>query len=176
MTNIAQAIQTLSGASGGRLWAADARVVSVSQSDRTCVVELQDGQSSNTLTARLMASVDDGCLMLPSVDSTVVLHGGDRVKPYVAMMSEVDEIVWLGGEYDGVPIVKHPSNTNKGLLKKINNLENLINDLITNYNTHTHVLTLTMGTGTADPTTTQQTTNIAPLTAQADIEHPKITH
>ena len=173
MTNIAQAIQTLSGASGGRLWAADARVVSVSQSDRTCVVELQDGQSSNTLTARLMASVDDGCLMLPAVDSTVVVHGGDRVKPYVAMMSEVDEIVWLGGEYDGVPIVKDPGNANKGLLKRLNNLEDQVNDLLTTLQS------------IAIPLAPSGTYPFAPLfssytpltpTQQADIEHPKITH
>ena len=174
MTNIAQAIQTLSGATGGRLWAADARVVSVSQSDRTCVVELQDGQSSNTLTARLMASVDDGCLMLPSVDSTVVVHGGDRVKPYVAMMSEVDEIVWLGGEYDGVPIVKDPGNANKGLLKKINNLEDKLNDLLNAYNAHTHAGVQT-GAGATAVTTSLVIGTLTP-TQQADIEHPKITH
>jgi hypothetical protein len=74
--------------------------------------------------------------------------------------------------------VKHPTNTNKGLLKKINNLENLLNDLISKYNAHKHVTSCGAGAGNANapiPPDTQLT-NISPLTAQIDIEHPLITH
>lgn len=175
MTNIAKAIQELAGTTHGRLFAYDAEVVSVSEAGRTCVVNLTGGQSANRITARLMASVDDGALLLPAAGSTVVIHAGDRIQPYVAMCSEVEKIIWLGGDYDGVPIVKHPTNVNKGILKKLNNLENKVNDLLTAFNAHTHVLTLTMGTGTAAPTTTQVTGSLTP-TQQTDIEHPSITH
>ena len=154
----------------------DAEVVSVDRGARTCKVKLVSGKSANEIEVRLMASVDDGAYMLPATGSTVVVALGETVQPLILMYSEVDEIEWLGGEYDGVPIVKHPTNANKGLLKKINQLEDLINDLIIKYNAHTHILTLSTGTGTAAPTTSLETSSIAPTTQQADIEHPKIKH
>lgn len=154
----------------------DAKVISVSTTARTCVVERLGGQASSRLTARLMASVDDGCLMIPAVDSTVIVCMSDYVEPYVTMFSEVDSIVWLGGEYDGVPIVTHPTNANKGLLKRLNNVENAVRSLINNYNSHVHVLTLSGGiTGTAAPTVLSESTVLV-NTAQSDIEHPNITH
>jgi hypothetical protein len=122
-----------------------------------------------------MASVDDGCLILPSVDSTIVVLFSEQVAPIALMYSEVDRITWLGGEYDGVPIVSHPTDVNKGVLKRLNNIEDLLNDLISKYNTHTHILTLTVGTGTAAPTLTQETSVLTP-TQQSDIEHPNIKH
>ena len=175
MTQIAKAIRTLSGVHQGTLNAFDAEVVSLSIPNRTAVVNMVGGNSANTITVRLMASVDDGALLLPKVGSTVVVHGGDRVAYYIALFSEVESIVWLGGEYDGVPIVKHPTNGNKGLLKKINNLENKVNDLLTAFNSHTHVLTLSAGTGTAAPTVSPVTPSLT-VTQQTDIEHPNITH
>lgn len=172
--SIAAAIQQLSGSTADRVFVFDAEVVSVDQNKRTCKVVKVGGQSSNELTARLMTSVDDGCLMLPKVGSTVIIHMSDRCQPYVAMFSEVEEIVWLGGEYDGVPIVKHPTNVNKGLLKKINNLENKVNDLINAYNAHVHPGV------TSGPSSTAVTASLVAgtltTTQQSDIEHPKITH
>ena len=86
----------------------------------------------------------------------------------------MDSIVWLGGEYDGVPIVKHPSDANKGLLKKLNNLEDKIRDLQTVFSTWIPVandggaeLKLQAATWYGTPIT---------LTVQSDIEHPNITH
>lgn len=153
----------------------DAEVKSVSQADRTCEVAMIGGSSSNILTARLMTCVDDGCFYIPEVGSTVVVTMSEYVEPYVSLFSEIDSIVWLGGEYDGVPIVKHPTDTNKGLLKKINNLENKLNSLITKYNNHVHVTSCGAGPGTAN-TTAQQEAGALVATIQADISHPKITH
>lgn len=172
--SIASAIQQLSGSTADRVFVFDAEVLSVDQNKRTCKVVKVGGQSSNELTARLMTSVDDGCLMLPKEGSTVIIHMSDRCQPYVAMFSEVEEIVWLGGEYDGVPIVKHPTNVNKGLLKKINNLENKIKDLQNVFTTWLPV----PNDGGAALKSALSTWYSAPytLTQQEDIEHPKITH
>lgn len=61
------------------------------------------------------------------------------------------------------------------LVTKVNNLENLMNDLITKYNSHTHILTLTSGTGTAAATLTQETGMINPITKASDIQSTVIT-
>lgn len=182
MSEVATLIQKLAGTHRiANCYLTDAIVKSVNVSTRMCVVETLGGKVSSSLTVRLMASVDDGCFIIPAVDSTIVILFSEQVAPIALMYSEVERITWLGGEYDGVPIVKHPTNTNKGLLKKIQNLENLLNDLITKFNSHTHILTIAAqagsgGTGTAAPTTTQETGTISPTTVQADIEHPNIKH
>lgn len=61
------------------------------------------------------------------------------------------------------------------LTTKLNNLENLVNDLISKYNSHTHILTLSSGTGTAAPTVTTETQTLTP-TNRGDIENTNITH
>ena len=175
MSEIAEYIREIAGTNlKAQMTMFDAKVISVSVDERTCVVELIGGKTSGRLTARLMASVDDGCLMVPTVDSTVIICMSEFVEPYVAMCSGVDSIVWLGGEYDGVPIVKHPSDANKGLLKKLNNLEDKIRDLQTVFSTWIPVandggaeLKLQAATWYGTPIT---------LTVQSDIEHPNITH
>ena len=59
------------------------------------------------------------------------------------------------------------------LTAKLNNLENIVNDLVAKYNTHTHILTLTSGTGTAAPTVTEETGTLTP-TEQSDIENTAV--
>ena len=152
----------------------DAEVVSVDLSRRVCKVTAVSGKSANEITARLMASVDDGCLMIPKVGSNVIVSFSDFVQPFVSMFSEIEKIVWLGGEYDGVPIVKHPTNSNKGLLKKINNLENQINDILQVLKTTTIPLA---PSGTYPFASLYASIlPLTPITSQTDIEHPNIKH
>lgn len=152
----------------------DATVKSVNVSDRNCVVEFIGGNASNTLTVRLMASVDDGCLFVPAVDSTVVVTYSDYVEPYISQYSEIDSIIWLGGQYDGVPIVVHPTDHTKGLLAKITQLENKFNALLTACQSQVVTLAPSGTFPLASFFTTP--TPIAPTTQQSDIEHPNITH
>lgn len=144
---------------------ADAVVVSVNDSARTAVVELL-GEHPVEIPVRLMASVDDGVLILPERDSTVVVALTDD--PYIAMFSGVDRIILRGGQFDGLVKVAD-------LVTKLNNLENKVNDLVSKFNTHTHILTLSAGTGTAAPTTTLVTGTLTP-TQQTDLENTNITH
>jgi hypothetical protein len=153
----------------------DATVNSTDEANRMCNVSILSGSAANNIDVRLMASVDDGLVMIPSEGSTVIVAMSTRVAPYVCMYSSVEKIVLLGGDYDGVPIVKHPTDVNKGLLKKVNNIESLVNHLIGNYNTHTHT-GVTTGAGTSGVTLAIETGTIAPLTTQTDIEHPKHSH
>jgi hypothetical protein len=176
---IKKAIQILAGQNGTvRIF--DAEVKTVNQSDRTCEVIMIGGKSSNTITVRLMASVDDGAYFIPKVGTTVIVTMSDHVEPYVSMYSEVENIIWLGGEYEGVPIVKHPTNTNLGLLKKLNNIENKLNSLISSYNAHTHIYIAGVAPyaapGTSSAVTTSTVSPPLTTTTQSDIEHPNIKH
>lgn len=175
MTNIQSSIRKLAGvdlADSVKMF--DAKVILVNENERTVQVEMIGGKSANKITARLMASLDDGCYIIPKTDSTVIIAMSTHVDPYVAMYSDVLKITWLGGYYDGVPIVKHPTDTNKGLLKKINNLENQINDILQILKTTTIPLAPS-GTYPFAPLYTA-VNPIAPVTSQTDIEHPNILH
>jgi hypothetical protein len=61
------------------------------------------------------------------------------------------------------------------LVTKINALENLVNNLIQQYNGHTHILALSSGTGTAAATVSQETGMINPVTKASDIQSTVIT-
>lgn len=67
-------------------------------------------------------------------------------------------------------IVKAPS-----LKTKLNNLENIVNSLVTKFNSHTHILTLTSGTGTAAPTVVPET-GVLVLTNEPEIRNDKVVH
>jgi hypothetical protein len=101
----------------------------------------------------------------------------DYVQPYVSMYSEIESIIWLGGAFQGVPVAVYENDESKGLLKKINQIEELLNDLIANYNGHTHKYLAGPGP-TIDTTVTLslETSNITPTTVLEDIIHPNITH
>jgi hypothetical protein len=144
----------------------DAVVNSIDKPNRMCNVTKVGGETSGQLDVRLMASKDDGCYVIPMLDSNVIVIGSNNVTPFVAQFSEVDSIEWLGGENDGVPLVNP-------LLEKLNNLENLLNDLISKYNSHTHTSACTAGGATTLPTVTLETDIITP-TQKQDIEHTKI--
>lgn len=175
MTQIKTAIEKLAGVHRkDNVQIFDTTVNSVDIDKRRCVVTMVGGQSANTLTVRLMASVDDGCLFVPAVDSTVVVTYSDYVEPYISQYSEIDSIIWLGGQYDGVPIVVHPTDHTKGLLAKITQLENKFNALLTACQSQVVTLAPSGTFPLASFFTTP--TPITPTTQQADIEHPNITH
>jgi hypothetical protein len=144
---------------------ADAVVVSVDETNRSAVVELL-GEHPVEIPVRLMAAVDDGVLVLPEVDSTVIVALADE--PYIAMFSGVEKIILRGGQFDGLVKVAD-------LVTKLNNLENKVNDLVSKFNAHTHVLTLSTGTGTAAPTVAPVAGTLTP-TQQTDLENENITH
>ena len=105
--------------------------------------------------------------------------------PFIALYSDIDSAYLQVGD-SSIEILNDGSITlNDGsynglvkvadLVTKLNNLENLVNDLISKFNSHTHILTLTSGTGTAAPTAAPETNTLTP-TKQSDLENSKITH
>lgn len=183
---IIEAIQKISGTQfNDNVKLLAASVVSVNESARTCVVTTTSSQASVTIeNVQLMASVDDGFLLIPTIDSTVIVSYSTHNAPFITLFSSIDKVLIIVGNTqmkitDG--LVQFNDGSLGGLVKitqltnKLNNLENLVNDLAAKYNSHTHVLALSAGTGTAAPTTTTETTVLTP-TAQADIEDTTIKH
>jgi len=163
--DIREAIEYLSGTNKqDRIFLLDANVDSVDETNRTCVCTMIGGNSANTLdNVRLMASVDDGILNLPALDSTVTIILSTFTEPVIIAYSELDKIKFRGGDLGGLVIVGQ-------LVERINKIENLLNNFITAYNSHTHP-----ETGTTTGITPMQESQTATLTQISDIENVNIT-
>ena len=164
--SIQESIQILSGTHlADKLYYLDCEVKSVDESKRTCVVIALSGKVGSEFTARLMASVDDGFLIIPVVGSTVVVSSSDFNTASIVQYSEVEKIVLRGGDLGGLVKVIN-------LTSKLNNLENKLNSLVLKYNTHTHNVTA-VGSPTG-PGLQPETGQLTP-TVRSDIENTKIT-
>lgn len=164
-----------------------AEVEAVDRANRACTVTGLSDQAGVTYDGvLLMSCVDDGALYIPKVGSMVLVGNNANQQPFVVMFSELDEVTLIvgnssvdytsdlinfnGGKNDGLVNVKP-------LTEKIKALEQLLNELISNYNSHTHVYT--PGGGAPVPTATPiptETGTITPLIQQSDIEDTKIKH
>lgn len=79
-----------------------------------------------------------------------------------------EDIIFNGGELDGLVIIQK-------LTDKLNELKDTVNSLINAYNNHTHITTATVGTGpagTISPTTSK--TQTAKPFKKSDYENTKI--
>lgn len=172
-----------------------ASVDHVDEDSRTCDCTLISGTSETPLIGvRLMAEANDGLLRIPTEGSTVYILSSENITPYVDVFSQLDKIfyvagdftflIWSGGlefagkKYGGIPFISSPDDSNAGLLKKLNNLENMLNDLATKFNNHTHpVAGVTAGSASVVSaiTTTPETTTLTP-TQKSDIENPLVQH
>lgn len=151
-------------------------VVTAVNDNFTVDLTIQTITYSNVPTKVLIGS-QASIFEIPVVGSACLVkwRDGNRGLPQIDSFDQVDQwllnpnkTVFNGGENGGMVLVNP-------LVTKVNNLENLINDLILKYNSHTHILTLTSGTGTAAATLTTETGSINPITQAKDIESTVIT-
>lgn len=199
---IRAAIQTISGvANDDKVNLILANVDSVDEAKRTCVVTSLNGKGQTTIeNVQLMADVEDGILLIPSVDSTVIVSYSTYNQPYISLFSKLEKVLLVAGENnasvqideDGLlleiadtkllisdGLTQFNDGSLGGLVKvinltqKLNNLENKVNSLLSAYNAHTHILTLSTGTGTAAPTTSSVPGTLTP-TQRGDIENEKV--
>lgn len=98
------------------------------------------------------ASVDTGILITPSLNSLVIITWLNTTDVYVSLFSQIDSIVFNGGNLGGLVNIE-------SLTSKLNGLINTVNTLIQSYNAHTHQVS-TAGTAAAQ-------TGIAAATAAA---------
>lgn len=159
-------------------------VVSVNESSRSCsVTTVSDGNETSLDDVMLMIESDDGFLLLPAVDSTVVVAMSDKVAPFVCFFSEIQKVLLIVGDSS---ITAEPDKItfNDGsfgglikivdLVSRLNKVENALIELKTKYNTHTHT-GVTTGPGTSGPTAgllTETVTN----TVRNDIENVLVVH
>lgn len=201
---IRNALQDLAGNRGdSRVQVVLGTVVAVNEAERTCSVTTISGQGEITFeNVQLMASVEDGLLLIPTIDSNVIVSYNTFNQPYICLFSGIDKVLLVAGENnasiqvdaDGLLLEINETKVqisdgeiilNDGamgglvkvieLTQKLNNLENKVNAIISAFNSHTHVLTLTTGTGTAAPTAAPVSGTLTP-TQRADIEDTKVVH
>lgn len=176
---VREAIMHLAGTHNkDEMFLVQAEVDSVDIATRTCNVTTISGRTVYSIEGvNLMATVDDGILITPTVGSVVFVIHNKRDVRFVVQFSEIDKILYVindtsiemtdgkiqlnDGSYDGLVKVGD-------LVTKLNNLENLVNQFIGLYNAHVHasngVVTTSVVTKTLTPT------------QQSDLENTKITH
>ena len=159
-------------------------VNSVDLAARTCDCTAIGGETANDIPdVELMAEVDDGFLLVPAVGSTVIVTYSKANVPFVSLFSAIDQVVIITGNSQ-VIIQNGLIQLNDGsygglvqvinLVQKLNNLENLVNDLVAKFNMHVHP-GVQSGAGSTGPTVSLETGTLTP-TEQADIENTEVTH
>lgn len=140
-------------------------VDSVDTTNNTCDCTPKDG-SADLLGVRLMAQNQTGFLIIPKVNSIVVVTMLNRSTGYVALFSELSEIHLNGKNYDGLVMIND-------LVTKLNNLENKVNSLISTFNAHTHPYVNVSAPATTSPSTTPVVGTLTP-TVKVDLENKTV--
>jgi len=143
------------------------KVKSVDTTNNICDCVPINGDA-DLLEVRLMAQNTNGFLIIPSVDSVVVVTMINKYTGYVAMFSTIEEIQLNGKNYDGVVKIGD-------LVDKLNNLENKVNSIINTYNTHTHPYVNVATPATTSPSTSLVVGTLTP-TQQVDLENTTVLH
>lgn len=157
-------------------------VESVDDDKAICSVKIQNDVILPNVS--LQASICDGLLIIPVVDSTVYVLTSKYNTPLVIQWSDIDKFMLQVGdsylEVNNDGSFQFNDGSFDGLVKvgalvdKINALENLLNGFITIYNTHTHTAS-SFGAPTTVPSAIESQ-QINPITQQQDIENDKIKH
>ena len=157
-------------------------VESVDEDKAICSVKIQNDVILPNVS--LQASICDGLLIIPVVDSTVYVLTSKYNTPLVIQWSDIDKFMLQVGdsylEVNNDGSFQFNDGSFDGLVKvgalvdKINALENLLNGFITIYNTHTHTAS-SFGAPTTVPSAIESQ-QINPITQQQDIENDKIKH
>lgn len=162
-----------------------ATVVSYDIPSRTCYCTPISGEAVTDLpNVALMAEVDDGILLLPTVGSTVFVLYSTHHAPIIALFSEVDQIVLISGGAQ-IKISKTGQiQLNDGsyggliqiaqLISKINNLEKDLNTLKTAFTDWVPVPD--DGGAALKAAAATWASNEITLTQQAEIENTTVTH
>lgn len=128
-------------------------VVSVDASAKTCEVEPVDGRANfvDVKLQPLSEADDNGVFAIPVKNSTVIiglLENGKRsvilkyteIEKYVIQVSDKQKLVF---DKEGDIVFNDGKNGGlikiSDLVKKLNNLEKSVNQVVTSFNAHTHV-------------------------------------
>jgi len=128
--------------------------------------------SAALLDVKLIAGTSKTPLLItPVKDSVVIATFLTKDTAFVSLYSEIESVQIRGDQFGGLIKIEE-------LVKKINTLENKLNDLITKFNSHIHITTATIligGPGVIAPPANQETP-ITPTTQKSDLENEAIKH
>lgn len=196
MPSVAELVQQLAGTYGiSPVQVMTCEVKSVSSSERTCTV-LPLTDNLEPFAAQLMADIQDGLLILPTIGSTVKIMLSEIITPTVIQYSAIDEILIVSG---GAAIKVYDSGvelqgTDFGGLMKVTPSVKAWNDLQNDVNMLKSIFaTLAASASSGLPVTspigmpdafavafglaiTPYASSILPLTTKPQIENPKVKH
>ena len=122
-------------------------------------------------------------MLVPAVGSTVIVTYSKTNVPCVCLFSAIDQVVIITGNSQVIiqnGLIQFNDGSFGGLVKvvslveKLNNLENLVNDLIEKFNEHVHP-GVQSGPGSTGPTAALETDMLTP-TEQSEIENTAVKH
>lgn len=177
---IEEAIQKLAGTYLRDLISIQACTVNdpVDKDNRTCDCTPIGGDADTIIPGVLLcAENNNGFLVFPEVGSTVIVALSTRNTAFVLMYSDVNSVQFMDGKFGGIPKIKDPDDATKGLLKKINNLENKMNDFFSKWNVFCTAYVPGSPTVTGSPPNLT-TSNMVDLvvTIESEISNDLITH
>lgn len=154
----------------------NAEVTSVDIAYRICSCVVIDGHTEYELpTVKLMAVVDDGLLIEPSIGSIVKVIFSQNIEPFVCQYSEIENIT-----IDAKTSIKFNDGTFGGLVKiselvdKINKIEKDINSLKNVFSTW--IVAPSDGGAALKTASVQWVTDRLTETKIEDLENKLITH
>lgn len=194
-SRIAAAINTLvvkSLGSGDKPDMLVATVDSVDVDTRTCACTLVSGVTDVQLgRVRLMATLDDGMLLVPAVGSTVIIESTHNTDPIVIMFSQLDKVLTIAGgstlqidadglklngdQFGGIPVLVKPDDSDAGVLARLNKIEQWQNGFTSKWNAFCTAYVPGSPTVTGLPATlaSSTTTNLT-NTTRAQLENKKV--
>lgn len=154
----------------------DGKITSVDEDNFTCEIQVLTTTFSG-VPLRVLIGSQASVYEIPVIGTSCLIsfRDSDIQRPQIMSIDQVDTL-----KINCVSLVEFNGGSLGGLVKvedlvtRLNDIEDLVNDLIEQYNGHTHILALSSGTGTAAETVSQETGTLTPTT-RGDIENTKIT-
>ena len=138
---IKEGIQRLAGTWGkDYVSVIEGQIISVDETTRTAIVKPLSGDYNADITVNLLACPNDGFILVPSVESTVIVAMTNKNDYFVVQFSDIDKVRITIGQFEILMTENElllGDGSLNGLVKvsdlvtKLNNLENKINTIIT---------------------------------------------
>ena len=172
---ISEAVQTLSGFNNlDNVKLVKCEVVSVDENNRTCNVTSTGSVVEFDINdVTLMASIDDGLLVIPKIKSDVIVCYNNKNVKYICQFSAIEKVLIIIGDTT-VEIVDGSIKFNDGSfdgLVKISDLTSKLNDMVRMVNIELAKIQIGIASGGGS----YSPTNLSNFN-KSDYENTKITH
>ena len=165
--DLTEAIRTLSGVDQLSYESMVCKVSEIDTTKFTCTCSPIDG-SADYIEIPYNVGAVKGFVLEPKDGSYIALTTTSETTGFVSMVSEVNQI-YLNGDNEG-GLVKV-----QDLVDRLNDIKNVVNDLITKFNSHTHPYLNVTTPAFTSPTAMQEAGSV-PNTTVSQLENTKIKH